>query len=169
MGSSAGAEGRGALFVIFPAGEGEEEDLGVEPEGPVFDVIDVVLDSFREVAVAAQAVDLRPAGHAGFHEVSWQVVRDDGGELVDVVRAFGARADEAHVAAEDVPKLREFVDVPVADKGADAEQAGVVGAGADGVAVVGVGVGRHAAEFVEGKGRVARADACLFKKYGTVG
>ncbi len=154
---------------MAPAGEGEEEDLDVEPEGPVFDVIDVMLRAGGEVAVAAEAVHLGPAGHAGFDDVAREVVRDGVGELVDVVRAFGARADEAHVAAEDVPILGQFVEVPAAHEGADAEEAGVVARRALLRGVGRGGVGGHAAEFVEREGEVVGADAGLTKEDGTAG
>jgi len=120
-----------------------------------------VLRAGGEVGVAAQAVDLGPAGHAGFDDVARLIVGDSVREVIDVVRAFGARADEAHVAAEDVPILGEFVEVPAAHEGAEAEEAGVVARGALLGGVGRGGVGGHAAEFVEGEGAVVRADADL--------
>ena len=143
--------------------------MEVEPDAPVFDVVDVVLDAGGEVGVAAEAVDLRPAGHARFHEVARKIVRDFPGELVDVIRALRTRADEAHVAAEDVPKLREFVDVPAAKEGADAEQAGVAARGGLTGGVGRRGVGAHAAELVECEGTMAGADAGLAEENRTVG
>ena len=133
--------------------------MEVEPDGPVFDVVDVVLDAAGEVVAAAQAVDLGPAGHAGFHQVAGEVVGDFGREVFDVVRAFGARADQAHVAAEDVPELGKFVEVPAADEGADAEEARVGGEGADAQVVGRGGVGGHAAEFPHGEDASAGAHA----------
>ena len=154
---------------MTPADEGEEEDLDVEPPGPVFNIVEVVLRPGGEVGVAAQAVDLGPAGHAGFDDVAGLVVRDLLGEVGDVVRAFGARADEAHVAAEDVPILGEFVEVPAAHEGAEAEEAGVVAGGALLRGVGRGGVGGHAAEFVEREGAVVGADADLAEEDGATG
>ena len=151
---------------VAPADEGQEEDLDVEPDGPVFNIVEVVLRTGGEVGVAAEAVDLGPAGHAGFDDVARLVVRDRVREVGDVVRAFGARADEAHVAAEDVPVLREFVEVPAAHEGAEAEEAGVVARGALLRGVGRGGVGGHAAEFVEGEGAVVGADANLAEEDG---
>lgn len=151
---------------VTPAGEGEEEDLQVEPGAPGFDVIDVVLDAAHEVGVASQAVDLGPAGHAGFDEVAREVVRNLAGEAVGVVGAFGARADEAHVAAQDVPELGKFVEVPAAHPGADAQEAGVVGGGALREVVGGGGVGAHAAEFPHAENARAGAEALLGEKGG---
>ncbi len=143
--------------------------MEVEPDAPVFDVVDVVLDAGGEVGVAAEAVDLRPAGHAGFDEVAREVVRDLAGELVDVIGALGARADEAHVAAEDVPELGKLVDVPATKEGADAEKARVAAGGGVARRVGGGGVGSHAAKFVEREGAMAGADAGLAEEDGAAG
>src|SRR5688572_20891285 len=86
--------------VVAPAGEGQEHNLHIEPDAPVFDVVNVVLGAVAEICVAPQAVDLGPAGHAGLHEMTGQIMRDVGGESVDVVGAFGAGADQAHFAAK---------------------------------------------------------------------
>ncbi len=142
--------------------------MEVEPDAPVFDVVDVVLDAGGEVGVAAETVDLGPAGHAGFDEMARKVVRDFAGELVNVVGAFGARTDETHVAAEDVPELGEFVDVPAAEEATDAEEARIVrGGGLVGGVGCG-GVGAHAAELVEREAAMAGADAGLAEESGGV-
>ena len=46
-----------------------EQDLEVQEQGPVLDVIEVVLDALLDGGLAAQAVDLRPAGDARLHLV----------------------------------------------------------------------------------------------------
>ena len=122
-----------------------------------------------EVGVAAETVDLRPAGHAGADDVPGLIVRDGMGEVVDVVGAFGARANKAHIPAHDVPILRKLVEVPAAHERADAEEAGIVA----GSALLG-GVGRsgvrsHAAEFVEGERTVVGADTSLSEEDGAAG
>ncbi len=42
-----------------------EDDFDVGPHGPVLDVVVVEAGSVGDVGVAAEAVDLRPAGQAG--------------------------------------------------------------------------------------------------------
>lgn len=91
------------------------------------------------------------------------------GEPLGVMGAFGARADEAHLPAEDIPELGEFVEVPAADEGADAKEAGIVAGGALLRGVGRGGIGGHAAEFVEGKGTVVGTDAGLAEKNGAAG
>ena len=70
------------------------------------------------------------------------------GELLDEVWALGARADEAHVAVEDVPDLRQLVEAGSADKGADARDARIV-VGRELRAGVFLSIDAHRAEFVD--------------------
>ena len=50
--------------------------MEVEEKAPIFQVPEVVFDAFGEVGVTAQAVDLCPAGHAGFGVVAGVAVGD---------------------------------------------------------------------------------------------
>src|SRR5215510_5417641 len=49
------------------ADDGEPHDLQVEAHRPVFNVVQIVLDTLFERRIPAPAVDLRPAGDAGLH------------------------------------------------------------------------------------------------------
>ena len=74
----------------------QPEDLEVEREGPVLDVVEVVLDPLRiEARVAAPAVDLRPAGDAG--ATRWRSMYCGNFSLNsrDELGPLRARADEA--------------------------------------------------------------------------
>lgn len=55
----------------------EENDLEIQPERPVLDVLKIVLNSalhlIQGVGFAAAAVDLSPAGDAGFYFVALKV------------------------------------------------------------------------------------------------
>ena len=128
--------------------------------------------SAKDALIYRGTVDLRaerPAGHARFDEVAREIVGDFAGEAVNVMRAFGAGADEAEIAAEDVPELGEFVEIPAAQEGADAEEAGVVARGADGEVVGGGGVGAHAAQFPESERTAVGTDASLPEQHGAAG
>jgi hypothetical protein len=48
-----------------------------------------------------------------------KLIRYFGGEAIDVKGAFETWTDQAHVAAEHVPKQREFVEIPPAHERAD--------------------------------------------------
>lgn len=82
------------------------------------------------------------------------------GELLDEVRALGARADEAHVAIEDVPDLRQFVEAGGADEGANTRDARVV-VGRELRAGEFLGVDAHRAELVDLVGLAEAAGADL--------
>ena len=72
-----------------PLTQGQPHDLEVEPQRPVLDVVEVVLDALLDRGVAAPAVDLRPAGEAGLHLVAQHVLRDPLLELLDEERPLG--------------------------------------------------------------------------------
>src|SRR3989337_429617 len=55
------------------ADDRQADDLEVEPERPALDVLDVVLDALLDRGIAAQPVDLRPAGDAGLDLVPQHV------------------------------------------------------------------------------------------------
>ena len=45
---------------------GEGKNFEIQPDGPVFDVVEIALDAFFKRGIAAPAVDLRPARDPGF-------------------------------------------------------------------------------------------------------
>ena len=71
--------------------ERQPHDLQVEPDRPVLDVVQVVLDPLFDRRVAAPAVDLRPAGDSGLYLVAQHVLRDLVLELLDKQRPLGPR------------------------------------------------------------------------------
>src|SRR5947207_3065899 len=101
----------------------QPDDLQVETDRPVLDVIEVVLDALVERRVAAPAVHLRPAGHARLHFVPQHVLRNAVLRLLDELRALGTRSDDRHVAAQDVPELRQLVEVRAPQKLAERRHA----------------------------------------------
>lgn len=110
---------------------GDEDLDGLDHDDEVLDdavVLDVheVVDEFVVRGGVVLGEDLGEAGDAGLNVVAVGVLGVLRGELLDEVRALGARADEAHVAVEDVPDLRQFVEAGGADEGADARDARVV-------------------------------------------
>ncbi len=82
------------------------EDLEVDARRAVLDVPDVELDALGPGQLRA-AVHLRPPGEPGpdVEPVALVLV-----VLLDLVAQRRPRADDAHVAAQDVPELRELVD-----------------------------------------------------------
>ena len=96
----------------------------------VLEVEEVVaeLPGRAELRARVAAADLGPAGDARLDQQAPRVVREDALELGGDLRLLGPRADEGHVAAQDVDDLRQLVDVEAAQDAADRGHAIVVGA-----------------------------------------
>src|SRR5581483_9275288 len=149
-------------------GDGFEEDFEVEPGGPVFDVIEVKHHHFVKGEFAA-STDLPEASHAGRDFEPPFVPIFVFGDFVDKGRA---RSDERHVAAQDVPELRELVHTGAAQPLADGRAAGVVANLKDGTLrfvqvperlFFFVCADPHGAKFVGGKNSATAPDAVLFE------
>src|SRR6266446_7728276 len=82
-GGPAAARGPALVRALVPEDtqERQENNLHVEPHGPVLDVVEVVLDPLVERRVAAEPIHLRPAGDSRFDVVAEHVARDRGAEL----------------------------------------------------------------------------------------
>src|SRR5450759_4507308 len=100
------------IVVTQAMSEGHPEDLDFVGESPVFDVVEVVLDPLGEAGVAAPAVDLRPAGHAGADAVAQHVLRKLLLEFSDELRPLRAGPDEGHLPPQDIDELRQLVQAP---------------------------------------------------------
>src|SRR4051794_9311646 len=97
------------LALVCPSeqcGGRPREDLEIDPRRAVLDVPDVELDAFVP-RQPRTSVNLSPAGDAGLDVEASPLSRR---VLLDLVRERGARADEAHVAADDIPELRDLVE-----------------------------------------------------------
>src|SRR5690606_28098265 len=94
----------------------EHDDLEIQPERPVLDVVEVVLDALLEVGIAAPAVHLGPAGDPGLHHVLLHVLRHLLLELRDEHRPLRARPDDRHLALEHVDELRQLIEARAAQE-----------------------------------------------------
>lgn len=102
--------------------DGLEQVHEVDPDGPVADVPGVHGDALFVGGVAA-ATGLPHAGDPGQdHAVLAEVVA----VALNLLRDNRARADEAHVAADDVPELWQLVEACLTQKGAELGDARVV-------------------------------------------
>src|SRR5437867_6151049 len=92
--------------------EGLEQYDRVQEQGALLDVIQIVLELGVRVldGIAVGEIDLRPAGDARAHSEPQAEVGDLLFEQIDEMRALGARADDAHLALQDVDELRDLVD-----------------------------------------------------------
>ncbi len=105
-------------------------------------------------------MNLGPAGHSTGDSVAEVVVGNGLAELLDEDGPLGPRADEAHVAAEDVEELGQFVDVRPPKPAADPGAAVVAGRGPDGPGLP-LGVDAHAPELEHAEQPAPLPDALL--------
>lgn len=140
------------------AEDGECEDFEVEREAAMVDVPDVEFE-FLFPGECVASVDLGPAGESWFHFVAAHLLLGIAREVFGKERA---RSDDAHVAFEDVPELREFVEAGGAEETAKFGEALVIWE----EVALGVALVRHGAEFVEGEGLAMESGAGLAKEDG---
>lgn len=102
--------------------DGLEQVHEIDPDGPVADVPSIHGDALFVGGVAA-AAGLPHAGDAGQNHA---VLAEIDAVALDFFGDNRARADEAHVAADDVPELRQLVEAGLAEEGAELCDARVV-------------------------------------------
>ncbi len=105
-------------------------------------------------------MDLRPTRQARTHLVAGIVVRDLILEPLNQFRAFGTGSDQAHVAFEYVPELRELIDVIFPHESPNLEAPGIILRAPD-RARGGLGVDAHASDLENLKCASAAAGATL--------
>ena len=127
----------------------EEKDEQVERDREVLHVEEIVLKLLHRIldAGAVGVAHLRPPGHAGPHAVAKTVKRNRPTEALDELRTLRTRTNQAHVADEHVPQLRQFVEPGASEEATDGRDAPVVGRSPHGAGVR-FGVGAHRAELV---------------------
>src|SRR5712691_3104079 len=121
-----------------------KHDNRVECQALVLDVVKLVLQLLPRVfdRRAVRIFDLRPAGQARRDQMSLFVIRNFLRQLRHEMRALRTRADKAHVAAQDVPELRDLVHANLAYEATHARHAIVFCLRPDGAVFLGVAAHR---------------------------
>src|SRR4030065_550724 len=90
-----------------------EEDPQVQDQAAVLDVVQVVFELLRRSfdGSALAVVDLGPAGDARLDHEPCAIEGDPFFQLGDPLRTLRTRADDAHLAEDDVHELRDFIQV----------------------------------------------------------
>src|SRR5919109_18622 len=141
-----------------------DQNLQIERQRQVLDVVEVVAELARDLfrRHRVPGAHLRPAGEAGSDLVAQVVEGNDRRERGDVDGHLGARAHQAHVAAQDVEALRQLVEAIAAEHGPQPRHAaGVVAAPPRVGAARHVAQLPHRAELVEAELAAAQAHALL--------
>src|SRR3954451_20600571 len=133
-----------------------QEDPQIEQRRSVVDVPDVELDPLGP-GQSRSSVDVRPPGHARLPvEPPPLVLR----VLLDLVAKRRPWPDHAHVAAEDVPELRQLVERELAQDAADARDPRVARVDREARTLL-LGVDDHRAELQQLEVRAILADPRL--------
>jgi hypothetical protein len=160
-------------FANDDLGDGAEDDFPIESEGPVIDVFHVEGHPSLKIDRIA-TFDDPEAGESRAHAKAAALPPLI---LFHLLRNGGARADEGHVAAEDVPELGPFIDGEFAEPAAEGGEPGVVADLEDELALVLVfeggfaflRIGDHGAELEEDEAAAVEAAADLAEENGARG
>ena len=133
---------------------GQEDDFRVEPQRAVVQVVQVHAQPFEHLLHRVRVAVVERGGReqAGTQLVEQRVGGVDVHDLVHEEPALGARADEAHLALEHVPQLRELVQMVLAQETPHAGQPPVVRTAAQRRTAVGFRRGDHGTELVQREG-----------------
>src|SRR5689334_6012997 len=143
---------------------GLKQNNCIEDQPVIFDVEQVVLQLLPRVfdGCAIGILDLRPTGESGRNQMALFVIGDLFSQLRDEMRPPRSRADETHLALEDVPELRNLIDANLANDAADARRAVVAFRRPDRSFLLGVDA--HRAKLRQDKRASVFTDAFLFVK-----
>ena len=97
----------GNQFLLIHALERRhQQDLQVKEHIPVFDIVNVIFDPLTNGRIPPVAVDLGPAGDAGTDLVLDHVAGNFLAKLFHKIGKLRAGTHKAHIAQQDVKKLR---------------------------------------------------------------
>ena len=118
------------------------------------------------IGLAAQAIDLSPAGNSRFDVMAPEHLADMIGEHTVVGDRMRTRPHNRHLATQDIQQLRQFIDIGLAQHPPDAGHARIV---AHGLAkfIVRIVESRHAAKFQNPNGLVVEPKTRLLKQHRT--
>src|SRR3989344_6446429 len=138
--------------------DGLDDDGKVKDKRAILHVVYVIRQLFYNIGcgLVFLMIDLCPTGYAGLDDETDGVVRDLGDQFLNDLGSFRPRADERQIAANDVPELRQFIQVGRAEEAADRRYAQVtLSRPLRTVRFCGSirGERSHRSEFVERKGR----------------
>src|SRR4051812_33767891 len=89
-------------------GDRADEDLDVEPKAPVIDVLEVephpLVEALHFIPPAHLPQACQPGLHAESPALRWRL------EFRHLIEWQRTRTDEAHLAAKDVPELRQLIE-----------------------------------------------------------
>src|SRR6267142_3896911 len=89
--------------------DSEPQNFQIEPDRPMLQIIKVVFNPFANRSITSPAADLSPAGDTRFQRVPFHVALNISPKNSHEVRPLWTGPYQAHVAAQQVHELTEFV------------------------------------------------------------
>src|SRR5437867_8350279 len=146
-----------------------EHNRRVERQALVLDAIKIVIKLLLRVLNrrAIGIFDLSPTSQAWSNQMSLLVVGNLLGELCDEVRPFRPRSDEVHIAAQNVPELRNFINANLANEAPRTRHTFIIGLSPNGA--VFFRIDAHRTKLHQRESAAVLADAFLPVENGTAG
>jgi hypothetical protein len=111
--------------------QGHRQDLEVKPHRPAPNIVQIMTKPFFQARKTSPSVDLSVTGETALHEMTRIVRGILSVKFENEFRALRSRTDKAHIPAQDVPELRQFVEPEPPQKPSNSSAARVVGYGPD--------------------------------------
>src|SRR2546428_10211631 len=114
------------MFLNNAPPQRQQHDLHIKPPGPMFDVIQVVLEALLKRGAPAPSVHLGPARNTRLHYVTQHVLGKLLAKLHNEFWPLRARAHNAHFALQHIPKLRQLVQAGPSEEGPDRSSSRII-------------------------------------------
>ena len=151
------------LPALFEENDGDsfEEDVGVKDKG-AFLYVEVIV---FELVLGLEVIKGTNLGKACNTRFDGKANTLQGLVPSDEVRPFGSRADQAHIAHQDVEQLRKLIEASSPEHFAERSDPPVIPGSPDGAGIF-LGIVDHRPEFVEDEDSAVFTDPALFEKNG---
>jgi hypothetical protein len=93
-----------------PSKHGHPNDFEVQDQGPILNIVEVVLDSLIDGGISPPSMHLCPPGDTRWDLVSEHVSRNPSPELLDEYRTLRSRSHDRHIPFQNIQKLRQLVE-----------------------------------------------------------
>ncbi len=115
------------MFADQPLPKGHEKDPKIEGDGPVLDVVEIVLDPLFQGGIASPAIDLSPPRQTCLDLVAEHVIGNVVFKFLDQLGPFRPRSDETHLPLQDIEELRQFIQARLSKDLSDRGPTGIIG------------------------------------------
>src|SRR5882724_1968599 len=148
--------------------ERHPENFHVKDQGPVLDIVQVMLKALLQRRIATPTVHLGPASHASFDTMPQHIARDALTKFLNQDGPLRAWSHQAHLALEDIPELGQFIQTQPPQERAQRGAAWIVLLGPHHTGLA-LGIVTHSAKFHHTKDCAIKAHTLLRVEHRTTG